>query len=107
MHDHLTAALAAWQEVRARLAGGLAAWLVRRLTARLWRRWTMTTKTERFLGAGEVASRIGCDTRQVIRIFERGLVPAARRAGRVRIIPESDLPAIREAAVAAGYLPAE
>jgi hypothetical protein len=53
---------------------------------------------------GEVAQQFGCREWQVRRIFERRLVPPARRIGQYRIITAEEMPAIEAALRSAGYL---
>lgn len=52
----------------------------------------------------DVARRLGIRPWQARRLFERNLLPPAKRASLYRIFEEADLPAIREAAEKAGYL---
>lgn len=56
------------------------------------------------LSVSQVAQKIGIKTRQVIHLYERGFMMPAMRVGRVRAIPTTDLPKLKEAAKAAGYL---
>ena len=56
------------------------------------------------LTIGEVARRLGCDSWHVRRVYERGLMPPAQRVGRHRAVPLGDLPAMKKALLAAGYL---
>lgn len=53
---------------------------------------------------GDAASRIGIRTWQLQRLYARGLLDAPARCGRYRLVDEADFPAIREAAIQAGYL---
>jgi DNA-binding transcriptional MerR regulator len=55
---------------------------------------------------GAVAERYGCQSWQVRRLFERGLLPPAPRVGAYRVIAASDLPQVEMALREAGYLPA-
>lgn len=54
---------------------------------------------------GDVARRCGCDVWQVRRLYERGLLPPARRIGLYRVVSVDDIPAIEAALRTAGYLP--
>jgi hypothetical protein len=56
------------------------------------------------LTLGSVARRYGLSVWQVRRIYERGLMPPAARAGMYRIVTEGQLPAIEAALRQAGYL---
>jgi hypothetical protein len=56
------------------------------------------------LTLGDAASRLGCRPWQIRRLFERGLLSEPARVGAYRVIPEHDLPTIRAALIAAGYL---
>ena len=68
----------------------------------LWR-WVMVQGKE-FLSTGQAAKKVGIRSWEVSRLYERGMMPPAARAGNRRIIPIEDLPALREAAKQAGYL---
>lgn len=57
-----------------------------------------------FLSVGQVAEKLGINSVQVGRLYERGFLPAAPRVGMRRIIPVEDLPKLKEAAKQAGYL---
>jgi DNA-binding transcriptional MerR regulator len=57
------------------------------------------------LTLGAVALRYGCPTWQIRRLFERGLLPPARRVGAYRVVATSDLPLVEAALRVAGYLP--
>lgn len=70
----------------------------------LLRRKTVTEKNDRRLAVGEVARTLGCQGWQIRRLFERGLLPPAERIGLYRVIPESELPKVKEALQKAGYL---
>jgi DNA-binding transcriptional MerR regulator len=59
------------------------------------------------LTIGAVAERLGVQPWQVRRLYERGLLPPAARVGAYRVVAPSELPVIRRALVAAGYLPKE
>jgi hypothetical protein len=52
----------------------------------------------------EAAAELGVRAWQVRRLFELGKLPAPPRAGLTRLIRRSDLPRIRQALIAAGYL---
>lgn len=56
---------------------------------------------------GSVAERLGVRPWQIRRLFERGDLPPAARVACYRIFNKDDLPAIRRALKAAGYLPAK
>lgn len=53
---------------------------------------------------GEAADRLGVEVWQLRRLFERGLLPAARRIGPFRVLAARDLPRIKKALCGAGYL---
>jgi DNA-binding transcriptional MerR regulator len=55
---------------------------------------------------GQLARRYGCQSWQVRRLFERGLLPPASRVGPYRVVSEADLPAVEFALQKAGYIPA-
>jgi hypothetical protein len=57
------------------------------------------------LNVGDLAVRLGALEYHVRQACERGLIPYAR-AGRNRVFDEADVPTIRAAMVAAGFLPA-
>ena len=57
------------------------------------------------LTLGKVADRFGVQTWQVRRLFQNGTLQPAARVGPYRVVPESDLPAVETALIAAGYLP--
>jgi hypothetical protein len=59
---------------------------------------------DKFLTVGEVADRFGIQGWKLSRLFRRGLLPEPMRFRQYRMLPESDLPAIRAALVKAGYL---
>jgi DNA-binding transcriptional MerR regulator len=59
-----------------------------------------------YLTIGAVAQRCGCPAWQVRRLFERGLLPPAPRVGAYRVIPAAELPRVKAALRAAGYLTA-
>ena len=56
------------------------------------------------LTLGDVAKRLGCRTWQVARLFERGILPDPPRVGLYRVVPIGDLPLVKRALKAAGYL---
>jgi DNA-binding transcriptional MerR regulator len=60
-----------------------------------------------FLTIGAVAKMYGLPPWQIRRLFERGLLPPARRIGLYRVIPGSDLPKVEKALRVAGYIPEE
>jgi DNA-binding transcriptional MerR regulator len=64
----------------------------------------MSTGTVRLYLLGEAAQRCGVQVWQVQALVSRGLI-APRRVGRYRVISEDELPALRDALRAAGYLP--
>ena len=57
-----------------------------------------------WLTTGQMAKRLGIDSWQVSRLYQRGLVEEPARLGRFRLIPAADLDKLRRAALAAGYL---
>jgi hypothetical protein len=60
--------------------------------------------TEHSLTLGELASRIGCESWRIRRLFERKLLPEPRRVGKFRVFSESDVEAVRKVAESAGYV---
>jgi hypothetical protein len=56
------------------------------------------------MSTGELARHFGCAPWQTRRLFERGLLPPARRMGRYRYVAVTDLPAVEAALIRAGYL---
>ncbi|MCI0741057.1 MAG: hypothetical protein L0Y72_18590 [Gemmataceae bacterium] len=70
---------------------------------------TATVKTEkqdRLVMLGTAAKLLGCDPWKLHRLFERGLTPQPQRVGRYRVLRVADLPRIKRALEAAGYLEA-
>jgi len=55
---------------------------------------------------GDVARRFLCQSWEVRRIYERGILPEPPRAGRSRIIPAEDIPKVEAALREHGYIPA-
>jgi hypothetical protein len=55
---------------------------------------------------GKLALKLHVQDHQLTRLCDRGKVPF-QRAGRIRLFAESDIPAIRAALIAAGYLKPE
>jgi hypothetical protein len=66
-----------------------------------------TATASKFLSTGQAARRLGAAEWQVARLFVRNLLPEPTRFGRYRLIAEEDLPHLREALTAAGYLTRE
>jgi hypothetical protein len=64
----------------------------------------MSEQLRGILTVGQVATRLGVQTWQVVRMFERKLLPEPPRLGRARVIREEDVPAIAEALRKGGYL---
>jgi DNA-binding transcriptional MerR regulator len=67
----------------------------------------MSTATPTLPGCftvGEVAQHFGCREWQIRALYERRLLPPARRFGAYRVISSEDLPAVEDALRAAGYL---
>ena len=56
------------------------------------------------MSTGELARHFGCESWQVRRLYERGLLPPAQRIGRYRYVAVADLPAIEVALTQAGYI---
>lgn len=56
---------------------------------------------------GDVARRYGIPLWNVIRLYQRGLLPPADRIGSYRVVKEEDLPAVEAALRKAKYLPQE
>jgi hypothetical protein len=63
----------------------------------------MATADE-LLTTGDAAQEIGVREWQVSRLFERGFLPEPPRLAGKRVLKRADLPAVRDAAVRAGYL---
>jgi hypothetical protein len=59
---------------------------------------------QKFLATGEAATLLGCKDWLAGRVYRRGLLAEPARAGRLRLIRRADLPELRRALVAAGYL---
>jgi hypothetical protein len=59
---------------------------------------------DELLTTGDAAHEIGVREWQVSRLFERGLLVEPPRVGERRVLRRADLPAVREAAIRAGYL---
>jgi len=57
-----------------------------------------------YLTVGEAADRCGVQCWRLRRLFERGLLDEPERVGHARLIPEGDMPRVRAALEAAGYL---
>jgi hypothetical protein len=55
------------------------------------------------LTLGVAADRLGVQLYRLSRLFQRGALPTVR-VGRYRVIRESDLPRVKAACLAAGYL---
>lgn len=53
---------------------------------------------------GEAAKKLGWPVWAIRRVYDRGLLPQPERVGQYRVIPESDLPAVKAALERAGYL---
>jgi hypothetical protein len=65
----------------------------------------ITQVDRELLTVGQAARALGIDAWQVARLYERGILEEPPRLGRYRTIHRDDLPALRRAAQAAGYLP--
>lgn len=102
MRDLITgAALAVAQALGVRLAITAASWL----SAWVRRKFMgHSNQHPEFISVGQAANRLGIRTLHVCRLYERGFMPPAQRVGMRRIIPLEDLPKLKEAAKAAGYL---
>jgi DNA-binding transcriptional MerR regulator len=59
------------------------------------------------LTIGAVAGRLGVAAWQVRRLYERGILPPAKRIGPYRVIDPADLPKVESALRQAGYLATE
>jgi DNA-binding transcriptional MerR regulator len=53
---------------------------------------------------GDVAAEIPMESWRLRRLADRGLCPAPRRVGRYRVFRREDIPAIRAAAIKAGFV---
>lgn len=58
---------------------------------------------ETHLTFGMLAARLGVVRYRLEALADRGLIPFVR-AGRIRVVPASELPGIRKALVEAGYM---
>jgi hypothetical protein len=56
------------------------------------------------LTLGDVARRLGYHVWQVRRLYERSLLPPAKRIGQYRVVDECDLGIVEKALRAAGYI---
>lgn len=56
------------------------------------------------LTLGDVARRYGCPVWKLRRLYERGKLPPAERAGQYRVVRPADLPTIEAALRRAGYI---
>lgn len=56
------------------------------------------------LTTGQAADRVGVPRWCVQRLMETGRFPVKARFGTYRLVDENDLPALRDALLAAGYL---
>jgi hypothetical protein len=68
---------------------------------------TTAAKAKAELSTGEAARLLDLAGWQIVRLFRRGLVGEPARVGRYRVIRRADLPKLRAAAIAAGYLPTD
>jgi hypothetical protein len=66
----------------------------------------MTVTASQKMTSGQAAVHLGVREWQLVSLYRRGLLPEPQRLGRLRAIDADDLPRIRSALVAAGYLPA-
>jgi len=57
-----------------------------------------------YLTLGDLGRRLGVPVWKIRRLYERGLLPAARRVGSWRVVMETDVSTVEEALRAAGYL---
>lgn len=57
-----------------------------------------------FMTLGEVANHFHLQVWKIQQLFDRKILPPPQRAGRLRIIARSELDAVRQALVRAGYL---
>ncbi len=91
------------------VARRLTAWLVRRAVAYATETRTMARNDSKpaveYYTVPEAARLLGLPPIQVVRTYERGFMPPARRFGRMRMIPVGDLDRLRQAAKEAGYEP--
>jgi hypothetical protein len=65
-----------------------------------------STRTTDYFTVPEAAELLGLPPIHVVRTYERGFLPPAKRFGRMRMIPVEDLEKVRAAAKEAGYEPA-
>lgn len=56
------------------------------------------------LTLGDAATRLGCQSWQIRKMYTKGILPEPPRIGGVRVLAEADLPALRAALLKAGYL---
>lgn len=59
---------------------------------------------ERFLTLGEASDQLGCQAWKLRQCFARGLHPEPPRAGRYRLIAQSQLPVLRRILEQNGYI---
>ena len=59
------------------------------------------------LTLGPAAEALGIKNWQLERLFTTGRAPRPGKIGHYRVVPKSELPRLREAAVAAGYIKLE
>lgn len=64
----------------------------------------MSNQPEEYLTTREAGKRLGADDWMVRRVFERGFLPEPPRLGSRRIVRASELPALKKALIAGGYL---
>jgi predicted DNA-binding transcriptional regulator AlpA len=57
-----------------------------------------------YLTLGQVAERLGCQSWQVLRLFQRGLLPEPPRIGINRVVHRDRIPEIKAALEKAGFL---
>lgn len=67
----------------------------------------LTMTRQRLLTTRQAGEILGVETWRVRRLFEDGTLPEPQKFGGKRVIPEALMPAIREAMVHRGWLPAE
>lgn len=100
-----------WKEYIAHAALAVAQAVLARAVVR-WIEWEIAKmktpeclKTTDYLTVNEAAALLGLPPIHVVRTYERGFMPPAKRFGRMRMIPAGDLDKLREAAKEAGYKP--
>ena len=94
--DTVRLATVLWSILKGLKAG--VGWLGRKIAEKINDPWCLST--------GDIARELGCEPWQVRRLCESKRFPEPRRIGGRRVFRRSDVPKLREALRAAGYLAA-